>query len=280
MKPICLYHVDCVDGFGAVWAAWKKHGDSWEYVAEPFSKGTHDTSRYVGRDVYFLDLNFRPKVMAPILQAANKVTVLDHHIEGVEKLQALNESKLTIISDPSKSGATLSWDYFHGGTPPDAILYIEDQDLNRWKLPMSSVVFNAIASFPYSFESYDDLMSCSAERLVEEGQVAYRKYERDVQVLLDNYVHWVKFAGHKVPALNVPRMFNGAVSRLTDIYEVPFAIGYHMINAYQLKVSLRSNGFDVRTLAEVYGGGGGHPGAASFVVPLANAPQVLHPMEK
>ena len=29
-KPLCIYHGNCADGFGAAWAVWKAHPD-WEF---------------------------------------------------------------------------------------------------------------------------------------------------------------------------------------------------------------------------------------------------------
>ena len=32
MKPLCIYHGNCADGFTAAWAVWRAHPD-WEFYA-------------------------------------------------------------------------------------------------------------------------------------------------------------------------------------------------------------------------------------------------------
>ncbi len=103
-----------------------------------------------------------------------------------------------------------------------------------------------------------------------------RRYDRDLSNLIEQYAHWLLFDGVPVPAINVPRMYNAAATKLARDHSVPFAVAYHMVPE-GLKISLRSRDaekFSVRIVAEQHGGGG-HDGAASFIVPMEEAAQYL-----
>ena len=85
-RPICIYHKNCADGFGAAWAVWKKHGDAFEYHASAYGDDPPD---FHGRDVYMVDFSFKRPVMERILLAAETVTVLDHHKTAQADLEPL-----------------------------------------------------------------------------------------------------------------------------------------------------------------------------------------------
>ena len=50
----------------------------------------------------------------------------------------------------NKSGATLTWEYFHPGIPcPEYYQYVEDRDLWNWKLPFAEEIHEAISQERY-----------------------------------------------------------------------------------------------------------------------------------
>ncbi len=110
MKPICLYHLDCVDGFGAAYAVWWKFDADFDYYPLNFFAQIEDLPDIEGRDVLIVDLNFEPKVMEYVCKHATKVVMIDHHKTGYEQLDYLvQQGKMTAVFDNTKSGAMLTW---------------------------------------------------------------------------------------------------------------------------------------------------------------------------
>ena len=54
---LILRHGNCSDGAGAAYAAWKKFGDSAEYVEVHYGNPPPDVT---GREVYILDFSYKP----------------------------------------------------------------------------------------------------------------------------------------------------------------------------------------------------------------------------
>src|SRR5688572_27366216 len=106
-----LYHGGCPDGFGGAYAAWKKFGDTADYI--PVQYGKPVPNHLEGNDVYFVDFCYPNEIMQPIIASAHSVTVLDHHLGN----KANVESMPTFVFDETRSGATIAWSYFHPDTP-------------------------------------------------------------------------------------------------------------------------------------------------------------------
>src|ERR1700744_3146163 len=79
-RTVVMYHGNCPDGFGGAYAAWKKFGDSAEYI--PLSRSDVPLPDVSGADVYLIDFTFLQDKMDALLAQAASFVVLDHH-EGV-----------------------------------------------------------------------------------------------------------------------------------------------------------------------------------------------------
>src|SRR3990167_10123181 len=76
-----LYHGNCPDGFGGAYAAWKKFGDSAEYI--PVKHGKPIPEGLAGKKLYLIDFCYPKDIMDTLIATADSVTVLDHH-EGMK----------------------------------------------------------------------------------------------------------------------------------------------------------------------------------------------------
>lgn len=147
MRTLVYYHADCLDGFGAAFAAWLALGDTATFRA--MHHGDHWSSDEVrNATVYILDYSFSRTSLMQMAALATSVTLLDHHVSALaqfipETADASRryeyhdtESKLHLLFDMDKSGARLSWEHFHGEqVMPLPLRHIEDQDLWRFALP-------------------------------------------------------------------------------------------------------------------------------------------------
>lgn len=171
MAITIFYHADCLDGFGSAYAAWRRFGESANYL--PLHHG--DVLRpddLAGHDVFILDFSFPENELRAFAQCARSVTQIDHHASASQAwVHALvsnpdgstayfdQQNRLAILFDMNKSGCRLAWEHFHPQTRvPLVLLHIEDQDLWRFALANTRAFCRSIRLLPFDFLSWDSVV--------------------------------------------------------------------------------------------------------------------------
>ncbi|MDO8623905.1 MAG: DHHA1 domain-containing protein [bacterium] len=257
-----LYHGGCPDGFGGAYAAWKKFGNTAEYI--PLKHGLPPPEDMDGRTLYFIDFCYPKEIMDKFVQEAASVTVLDHHL-GVRDV---TESMPEYVFDEKRSGATIAWSYFHPNTPaPTLLKYVEDGDLYKFALPDSRSVLSYSYAQRFNFEDWDKLMKEledpeSRKRLTERGSI----YAEHFSILIHQIMHkasLVSFEGYECYLASASDLFSSDVGNGLVKIKPPIALIAN-IHGDVLNVSLRSDAsVDVSAIARKYGGNG-HPRASAF----------------
>jgi uncharacterized protein len=276
--PLILYHADCPDGFGAAYAAWRVYGAGAEYVPCDHGGAVPDVT---GRDVYILDFSFDADVMLGMKASARSVTLLDHHQTAHDRLKCLTCGPgFTLLFDMQRSGARMAWAHFHPGQPvPMLISRIEDRDIWRWAYPDSRAYLAALDALPLDFERWAQFQADSEDEgklalLLASGQAVVDRFNAQVQDLADS-AFAVRFLGHDVLAVNAPSEFTSDLGNVLCQKTGTFALVFRVSSPDTVKVGLRAvRGFDVARLAERFGGGG-HPQASAFRLPLAQLASML-----
>lgn len=271
MKYLVIYHGSgCLDGFGAALAAhvyFQQQTDSVEYLA-----GKHgDTSDLDQMDLsnttlYLVDFAYPRSVMSNLCERAAQVIVLDHHVSAEADLKGLEQEyeNLQLQFDMHRSGAVLTWDYFHSQPAPLLLQCIQDRDLWQFQVEDSSHINAALMSLPYDFDAWQTLLfnEDQLKQLIPEGKAINRFRQK----MIDHHERKAAMgviAGYEVPVVNCPReIISELVGSLSKGY--PFAAGYSDQGTHR-SWSLRSTakGIDVSLIASQFGGGG-HPRAAGF----------------
>lgn len=272
-----VYHGGCPDGLGGTYAAWKKFGDTADYV--PAKHGFPAPEGLSGKKLYFIDFCYPKEIMDALVADALSVTVLDHHL-GIKNVV---ESMPEYVFDANRSGATIAWNYFHPSTPvPTLLKYIEDGDLYRFALPNS----RQILAYMYTsdlltspFEAWDAALQklddpSELEQVVHAG-ILFERYHEHVVDHAVNHAELVRFEGFECYLTGTSGEFVSDVGSKLAIKKPPVAI-ILSATATGLRVSLRSDKtVDVAVLAQKYGGNG-HPAAAGFLIPFGkNVPWEL-----
>lgn len=268
-KNLCIYHGNCPDGFAAAWAVYHALGDDVE-----FHKGVHqqlppDVS---GLDVYLVDFSYRKPVLEGMLKQASSITILDHHISAQEDLaDLLSSGKVAGLFDMNKSGAMLTWEWFHPDKPaPKLIQHIQDRDLWQFKLDGTKQITMGLASYPYDFALWNKLMESTPdelELLKHDGEALVRKLHIDIKMLIDSGVRRMVIGGYDVPVLNVPAAYVSEAGNILANGE-PFAACYwDHANGRSFSLRASETGEDVSKVAKQYGGGG-HVKASGFTVDI------------
>lgn len=169
------YHADCLDGFGAAYAAWCRFGE--HAIYRPMHHGQPwIPDDIAGREVFILDFSFPVEDLRAMAGLARSVLLLDHHVtarrpwtetlqDGPEGLACHRDPDLplTVAFNLDKSGARLAWEHFSHQAPlPLAIAHIEDQDLWRFGIPGSRAFCRALRLMPFDFPAWDEIVRTTA----------------------------------------------------------------------------------------------------------------------
>lgn len=278
MKPLCIYHGNCADGFGAAWAVRAALGND----AVDFHGATYQTPPpdVTGRTVIMVDFSYKRDVLLAMGDAAKSILILDHHKTAAADLDIfplppadlpgergwLPDSGIYAFFDLDRSGAGLAWDHFHLGPRPALINHIEDRDLWRFKLIGTRTIQANVFSYPYDFAVWDKMMQADLGEMVLAGEAIERKHFKDIDELLAVATRRMIIGGHSVPVASMPYTLSSDAGHKLAKGE-PFAACY-MDGPTDRVFSLRSadDGLDVSEIATAYGGGG-HKHAAGFAVP-------------
>jgi uncharacterized protein len=267
MKPVIIYHANCMDGFGAALAAWVRFGNTAEYVAARYGD---DPPNIVDRDVFILDFSYPLETMCTIQMQSTKLVVIDHHKSALPVLNALRLRPFAgdeIVFGIDQSGAVLSWGYFHQSPVPLLFQYIQDRDLWHWDLDLSREVSAALAIQHRSFENFENILRSRRLAIVElarQGAIICQADREYVKAILDSPPVLENIGGYSVPCINNNHLISEVGNALAENY--PFSAQWFETATHRI-YSLRSvdTGVDVAVVAEQYGGGG-HARAAGFSI--------------
>jgi oligoribonuclease NrnB/cAMP/cGMP phosphodiesterase (DHH superfamily) len=263
MKTYIVYHSNCTDGFGAAYSAWKRFGDSVEYV--PMSAGGKTPTFEPRSTIFFLDVAPDTREGLLDLMKDNEVYIIDHHEKNMHEFVGIKNCTF----DMSHSGCYLAWKYFNPNIEvPKFIEYIEKKDLFKYT-PIEALIIDPIYCIPFDFLTWEACLEkgFDAKVFTEQGIAIGRNKEFQMMLAM-NGLHTLKIAGYYVPAINTKENVSELANRLCTMFpEAPFAVCYSVSSEGQYSFSLRSTGFNVNHLAMKFGGGG-HPKASGFRIPV------------
>lgn len=261
MRPLCIYHANCADGFAAAWVVRKAFlGD---VDCHPGVHGEAPPDVH-GRDVFIVDFSYSREVLLQMISVAESLTILDHHQSAREALVDLPGAIARF--EMGLSGSMIAWQYFfRGETPPRLLQHIQDRDLWLFHLDATREILAGLFSYPYDFAIYDQWMASSnLGGLAADGAAILRKQQQDLDQLLPLLSERRSIGGKIVPVANLPHTLASDAGARMAIGE-PFAATYWW-GPKGITFSLRSTapcGDDVAEIAQRYGGGG-HRHAAGF----------------
>lgn len=265
-RTVILYHGSCPDGFGAAYAAWKKFGDSAEYI--PLHRGDDLPEGLEGDALYFVDFTYEKETMDHFISVAKSVTVLDHHSGMQDVVEAMPE----FVFDTNHSGASITWSYFHPTEPvPKLLTHIEDDDVFRFALPDTKAVLSYLTVHPFTFESWDEIAQKLEDPVLGEAFLATaRAYAEYFDLLAKSAASKaipVSFEGYRVMFANA-HPNNPMKSRVGNILAKEHGPIALVASAHPkgFGVSIRGDGsVNVAEIAEKYGGNGHHDSAGFLV---------------
>jgi len=262
---VVIYHKNCMDGFGAAFAAWKALGDKAVYL--PHAYGDPISGLPAGRcTILMADVSF-PRDWMEAVAKDHDLVVLDHHATAKEALQDFDNA----LFDMERSGCMMTWNYFFPDVPAPGLLhYIMDRDLWRFKIPHSQEANACYASYDCDFKVWDELIWKPAEHVVQEGRAILRYQNQLVARMAQNAMP-IELEGEKGVYATAPVLQSEVCHYLLEKHpQARYAAAAFTVSTNVEQISLRSRKlpegtpeFDVGALAKKLGGGG-HPCAAGF----------------
>lgn len=263
MTALVIYHAKCYDGFTAAWIARQVMPDcelfEGVYGQEPPYLKAQE------RHTYILDFSYPREQMERLNQyggAIGSLTVLDHHKTAEANCQGLDFCEF----DMERSGAGMTWDYFHPGEErPWLVDRVEDRDLWRFLYDDTVLAHAYLTSVPMTLESWDAVMSMPEMIVRNEGRAIRRSIDMYCEKAAQE-AREVRIGAALVAAVNVP--YQNA-SEMADVLlrvhpAAHYSMGFFQRADGRWQYSLRSRSdFDVSEVAKGYGGGG-HAQAAGF----------------
>ena len=265
-KIVVIYHGKCPDGFGSAWAAWKRFGAKAAYF------GARDRSAppvlLKNKIVYIIDYTYDAPIIKKLIKDNIRVTAIDHHVSQKEATMMTEKYSY----DVKHSAAPLAWNYFHPGKPVPALLrYIEDRDIWKWNVPHSRELLMLIDLAPMEFKTWSVLAKeldnpRTLAMNIKKGALLDFHYRSLYEKLMPG-AELVKFAGHKIYALNCPYYFADDLGHELALKTHSFSLLWNESGG-RIRCSLRSAGkIDVAKIAKKYGGGG-HKQSSGFSFPV------------
>tara|TARA_B100001250_G_scaffold414200_1_gene451249 strand:+ start:107 stop:988 length:882 start_codon:yes stop_codon:yes gene_type:complete len=264
-----IYHAKCNDGFGAAYSAWKLLGNRAEYIACSHGQVPPDVT---GKKVVILDFSFDNATTKKLIEDAQALMVIDHHKSAMVELHDISNTHF----DMTKSGAMLSWEFFHPGKePPKFIQYIQDRDLWKWELAYSKEFSAAFDMVPWDFDEYEKFEDDSVfDDAVKRGSYILA-YSKTVIKKVCDKASKRKFDNYDVMVVNSSHWMSEIGANLAK--DCDFAmIWYYDHDSLVYKCSLRAfhDAIDVSEISKKFGGGG-HRKAAGFVLPKSKHPDSI-----
>jgi uncharacterized protein len=262
---LVLYHANCLDGFGAAYAAWRKFGDSADYLPVNYGEAP---PKVKGKEVFILDFSYKRDVLLKLAEEAITLRVIDHHKTAAEDIDGLPFAKF----DMEKSGCVLAWEHFHKTVAPDLLQHIQDRDLWIFNYSDTKAICEALRNtVPFDFDAWHHIVTHIGEdRLADIGNTLLRVFNNDVENLLP-FEHSVSLFGSHGLACNAPPKYASELGNRLALRSGTFGLVYFYAGPTnkspgEWRCSLRSVGdYDVSVIAKKFGGGG-HKNAAGFSI--------------
>lgn len=293
MNRLIITHANCVDGCCSCAILKEKYQDEATYLevdyadANPSYPERYEAFISVAKEVkngevIMADICLTKPIVEMFLEKKNHVVIIDHHKTmkpTIDELRELKhkypETKIEIhfSDDNTQSGAMLTWKYLNPNIePPLIVKIVEDYDLWRFAFEEETKGFHAAILDGKQPKDYDkqffiDLLKdeTKVHAMIQKGKIIYHDYIE----MLKQYAEGaepVKLNGYSGLMVNAPMQYRSDLGDIVNKMSGSYAMIWEEQPDGIVACSLRSvKGFDVKSIAEKFGGGG-HTEAAAFRV--------------
>lgn len=282
-KIIVCYHDNCLDGFGAAFAAWYKlvyleHKSNVSFIPAQYNKHFAEYLTDLDKDtiIYFVDFSLPADQMFDLCKYIKFMVILDHHktfkqIIDSHEAAMRDTYEINWTYESEKSGAVIAWEYFNPNEDvPDLLLHVQDRDLWKFQIHGTKEICASLYNTKVverSFESWLDYCNRPQDLayLYESGKALLAAQEQLIAEHLGKE-HVVKFYDTQLAMCNAPTSITSELGNKLAEKHKCVALVWSVIGK-EVICSLRSVGPDEAsdcTKLAVKFNGGGHHNAAGF----------------
>ena len=242
MQTYVLFHDDS-DGYASALAAYLKFGDEAKYQKVQYGQKFPDIPLNKETDLYIVDFSYDKEILEEVAEQVRSIMVIDHHDTAAKQLEDFPHK----VYDANRSGAVLSWLYFHpdADSIPDLFLIVEDRDLWKFTREESHWLEQGMRSSGHYKELgfwkqvYDDPQVF--QEVLERGK-------REHQSLMNYVKSFVKdptkykactYRGLKCVIYNTTQYISELGNAFNEKLDIDFSISYFLTNEGLIVFSLR-----------------------------------------
>jgi uncharacterized protein len=280
MQKILLYYHGDMDGWVSAGIIFKYLIDSGTITSDKdviFRECQYGTPYYIGdidanTDVYLVDYSFSPNHMIEIDRIARRFVWIDHH-QSAWGMVTLEMTNIEAKFSPYKSASLLTWEYLNPNMPvPKIIDFANDYDLwlnKHRESRQQNQIFHLDYDHPlkiYNAGFFDIVPNIEYKKALYIGDFLVKAQDKRVERIAKRAVIG-EFGGIKAIYVNAATDVSevGAYIQNEFIAEEQIIIILYAAKNNDIRVSMRSTTVDVSKIA-VKLDGGGHPGAAAFII--------------
>lgn len=236
--------------------------------------------------VYVLDFSYDRQTLDRIHEKVKTLLVLDHHESAQEQLQGAVYAHF----DMTRSGALMAWRHFFPRSPAPMPCYLaNDFDLWQW-LYSDTAAFEAWVQHDRvgsDWSKWDRLCFDSRylKKCLEKGQLLVAHQESVMESFLNGsgniglgQFYYGETGDHARYAIHngMGILHSQLGGKIVKHFNVDFSIGYRIkrdIVVFNVR-SRDESKMNAKTFCKIYGGGG-HPNASGFRLPLSNGLKLI-----
>lgn len=285
-----VYHDNCYDGFGAMWAVRRYMESEYDHRQVNYQPAAYGVD-YDFKDSMVLYVDFCPqRETLERISEKNLVIVLDHHKTAKEAtsglplldrkfssyVKMLDEGKTGVFCkfDMEQSGAGMAYRYFHGDDVCPMIKYIEDRDLWRFAYAESRAFHNYMLSQKFDYDTWTKVHTETTEpwgldEILAKG-TSIQEYNQQLVANICKNASIHQTDRYKYGYINTNSHWSEVGEHMIKEYGLDVSIGLTVdFKLGQIKGSIRSRPeIDITPLAQKFGGGG-HKNACGFTVSIS-----------
>lgn len=302
MYNYVIFHKGCNDGFTSFIILNNTKKIDNDAIIYPDVPSTNIVPQNIdNKNVIIMDVAYKYDILKSIVNRANSVTFIDHHIsihdDTMKIKNEITDDKVKIIYDENESGASLTWKYFNKDKKlPLFVQYIKDNDIGAWKLK-NTLYFMAYLDVKFNMslnkENIDHWNTLynkdNMHKIIKKGKTYYEyidhlAYTQSKRYSLELFPS-VKLYSEYPEYFNKPGEYtvavycgNGCPSvsllgvKMSKTIKCDFVIFWTLhLDRKEYVLSFRSDGTDVSKIAKIFNGGGHKQAAAgSFSITKYN----------
>lgn len=282
-KALCIYHSADLDGYGSAAIVKKYFSESkegWNLDLRGYNYGGKIPVVYDYDEIIVVDVSFPMETFQEWSSVGKKIIWIDHHKHAITEFEKLGKiDNLEPVLSTKFAAIELCWQYFFKTTTPKAVTFLGAYD--SWREPGSDLWESFVLPFQYGMrsicnapEKFPDFLlkhvsdgEKKFKDIIDKGKIIL-SYQRASDKILMRRAFKIDFEGYKTLVINASGVntLTFKAHRHYKKFQLFMAFNYNFKSGkFAVTIFTENKFIDAVDIAKRYGGGG-HQGAAGFLI--------------